>query len=84
MADMTPEKKRALEAIEGSLHRMAMKVLETPELEREAVYEILHQSLKETAKSVPVDPGFEEQYMIWLRALVQIIEHGGGAKGGTA
>jgi hypothetical protein len=28
---MTPEKMKALDAIEGSLHRMAMKVLETPE-----------------------------------------------------
>jgi hypothetical protein len=84
MVDMTPEKKRALEGIQDSLHRMAMKVLETPESEREAVYEILRQSLKETAQSVPVDPAFEEQYMIWLRALVRIIERGGGAKGGTA
>jgi hypothetical protein len=40
MADLTPEQKRALEVIEGSLHRMAMKVLEAPESEREAVYEI--------------------------------------------
>jgi hypothetical protein len=84
MTSMTPEKKRALEAIEGSLHRMAMRVLEEPESEREAVYEILRQSLKETASVVPADPGFEEQYMIWLRALVRSIESGGGAKGGRA
>ena len=83
MVDMPPEKKRALEAIQGSLHRMAMKVLETPESEREAVYEILRQSLKQTTHIVPVDPGFEEQYMSWLRALVRMIEGGGGAQGGT-
>jgi hypothetical protein len=76
-----PEKARAIEAIEGSLHRMAMKILDTPESEREAVYEIMRQSLKAV---VPVDEGFEEQYMIWLRALVSIIESGGGGKGGTA
>jgi hypothetical protein len=79
-----PEKARAIEAIEGSLHRMAMNILDTPESEREAVYEIMRQSLKETAAVVPVDEGFEEQYMIWLRALVSIIESGGGGKGGTA
>jgi hypothetical protein len=84
MTGMTPEKKRALEAIEGSLHRMAMRVLEAPESERDAVYEIMRQSLKNSAREIPVDPGFEEQYMIWLRALVRIIESGGGAKGGTA
>jgi hypothetical protein len=63
---------------------MAMNILDTPESEREAVYEIMRQSLKETAAVVPVDEGFEEQYMIWLRALVSIIESGGGGKGGTA
>jgi hypothetical protein len=63
---------------------MAMKILETPESEREAVYEIMRQSLRETAAVVPMDEGFEDQYMTWLRALVSIIEHGGGGKGGTA
>jgi hypothetical protein len=33
---------------------------------------------------VPIDEGFEDQYMKWLRALVSIIESGGGGKGGTA
>jgi len=84
MADLTPDRKRALEAIEGSLHRMAMKVLEAPPSEREAVYEIMRQSWKETVAEIPVDEGFEEQYMTWLRALVRIIEQGGGAKGGRA
>jgi hypothetical protein len=84
MADLTSDRKRALEAIEGSLHRMAMKVLETPPSEREAVYEIMRQSWKEAVAEIPVDEGFEEQYMTWLRALVRIIESGGGAKGGKA
>jgi hypothetical protein len=84
MADMTPEKKQVLDAIEGSLHRMAMKVLEAPISEREDIYESMRQSLKETQRTIPVDDGFVEQYMTWLRALVSIIERGGGAKGGRA
>jgi division protein CdvB (Snf7/Vps24/ESCRT-III family) len=84
MSGITPEKKRALDEIEASLHRMAMKVLEAPASEREAVYETMRQSLKDAAGVAPVDKGFEEQYMTWLRALVRIIESGGGAKGGTA
>jgi hypothetical protein len=84
MPDMTPEKKQALKAIEGSLHRMAMKVLEAPESEREAIYEIMRQSLKDTQGTIRLDEGFEEEYMTWLRALVATIEHGGGSKGGKA
>ena len=84
MADLTPEQKQALDAIEGSLHRMAMKVVEAPTSEREAIYESMRQSLKETQQAIPVDDGFLEQYMTWLRALVSIIERGGGAKGGRA
>ena len=79
-----PEKARALQVIEGSLHRMAMKILDTPVSEREATYEIMRQSLKEATDAVPIDEGFEDQYMKWLRALVSIIESGGGGKGGTA
>jgi hypothetical protein len=41
------EKKKAFEATMGSLHRMAMKVLEAPEAEREAVYQLLHESFVE-------------------------------------
>jgi hypothetical protein len=79
-----PEKQRALDALLGSLQRMAMKVIETPKSEREAVYKIMEESLEETAKEVEVSEDFREQYMTWLRAMVRIIESGGGAKGGTA
>jgi hypothetical protein len=83
--DMTPEEKRAaLEGIEASLHRSAMKVLETPESEREAIYEIVRQSLEDADRVIPQKKGFIDQYMIWLRSLVGIIEAGGGARGGTA
>jgi hypothetical protein len=61
-----------------------MKVLETPESEREAIYEIVRQSLEDADRVIPQEKGFIDQYMIWLRSLVGIIEAGGGARGGTA
>jgi hypothetical protein len=79
-----PEKASALQVIEGSLHRMAMKMLDTPASEREAAYKIMRQNLKEASDAVPIDEGFEDEYMKCLRALVLIIESGGGGKGGTA
>jgi hypothetical protein len=84
MADLTPEQKQALDAIEGSLHRMAMKIVEAPTSEREGMYASMRESLKKTKQAIPVDNGFLEQYMTWLRALVSMIERGGGAKGGRA
>ena len=63
---------------------MALKVIETPKSEREAVYKIMEESLEETAKEVEVTEGFQEHYMTLLRAMVSIIESGGGAQGGTA
>lgn len=84
MAKLPPDKQRTLDAIQGSLHRMALKLLEAPASERETVYEIMRESFKETAKVASIDQGFEEQYMIWLRALVDMIERSGGAKGGAA
>jgi hypothetical protein len=62
---------------------MALKVIETPKSEREAVYKIMEESLEETAKEVEVTEGFQEQYITLLRAMVSIIESGGGAQGGT-
>ena len=56
---MTPEKKRALEEIMGSLRRMAVRVLEAPASEREEMYEIARQSLKEAAAVAPVGGAFE-------------------------
>jgi hypothetical protein len=63
---------------------VAMRVIEAPPAEREAVYQTIRDSLRESQSVFPVDPEFEEQYMTWLRSLVAIIESGGGAKGGTA
>jgi hypothetical protein len=84
MTDLPPEKQKAAEDLLASLHRMALKVLETPPAEREEVYEIMRQSWSETATDVLVPPDLADQYMIWLRALVDMIERGGGGKGGTA
>ena len=88
MSQLPPEKKQVLEAIQASLHRMALKVLESPKSEREAVYEIMRESLSETRGDLKLGDkemdGFEENYMTWLRALVDMIEHGGGAQGGKA
>jgi hypothetical protein len=88
MTEPSPEKKQMLEAIEASLHRMALKVLDSPKSEREAVYERMRESLSETRRDLNLGDkemfGFEENYMTWLRALVDMIERGGDAQGGKA
>jgi transcription elongation GreA/GreB family factor len=84
VSDLTPEKQRALDALMGSLQRMAMKVIEAPISEREAVYELMEESLVETAQELQMEDDFRKQYMTWLRAMVSIIESGGGTQRGTA
>jgi dTDP-4-amino-4,6-dideoxygalactose transaminase len=88
MANLPPEKQQRLEEIEASLHRMALKVLEVPRSDREAVYEVLRESFAETRRILNIGDkeaaDFEANYMTWLRALVSIIERGGGAGGGKA
>ena len=84
VSDLTPEKQRAFDALMGSLQRNAMRVIETPNSEREAVYKIMEESLLETSQEIQMTEDFREQYMTWLRAMVSIIESGGGAQGGTA
>jgi hypothetical protein len=84
LSDLTPEKQRALDALMGSLQRMAMKVIEAPISEREAVYELMEESLVETAQELQMDDDFRKQYMTWLHEMVSIIESGGGTQGGTA
>jgi hypothetical protein len=67
---------------------MALKVLESPKSEREVVYEIMRESLSETRRDLNLGDkemcGFEENYITWLRALVDMLERGGGAQGGKA
>ena len=59
------------------LHRMAMKVLEAPLSERDAIYKVISESVEETSRTIAVGEEFEEQYMTWLRARVSMIERGG-------
>ena len=48
----------------------------------------MRESLSETRRDLKLGDkemdGFEENYMTWLRALVDMIERGGGAQGGKA
>jgi hypothetical protein len=78
----------ATQAIMESLIRMAEKVLAAPVADREAIYEIIRQSLAETRHTLNVDDetaaDWERNYMTWLRALVSMIERSGGAQGGKA
>jgi hypothetical protein len=52
------------------------------------VYDTMRQSFAEVQPLSALTPAqaadFEANYMTWLRALVDMIERGGGAQGGTA
>ena len=71
----------------ASLHRVAMKVLELPASERET-YERLKVDLVKGAPGADLHPEaaeeFGKKYLEFLRALVKMIEAGGGATGGRA
>jgi hypothetical protein len=41
----------------------------------------MREGLRHAATIVPVPPDMEDQYMTWLRALVDIIERSGGGPG---
>jgi dTDP-4-amino-4,6-dideoxygalactose transaminase len=58
-----PLKQKQLDDLLASLHRVALKVLETPREERDAVYEIMREGLRHAATIVPVPPDMEDQYM---------------------
>lgn len=72
----------------ASLHRVAMKVLELPASERETLYERLKVDLVKGAPGADLHPEaaeeFGKKYLEFLRALVKMIEAGGGATGGRA
>jgi hypothetical protein len=80
MAESSPE----LEEILASLHRMALGIAKSPKSEREAAYEVIRASLADTRRALNFGAGFEDNYMAWLRALVDMLERGGGAPGGKA
>ena len=85
MAESSPESTRA---VLKSLDRMAHKVLESPKSEREAIYEDVRASLGDTGRALNLSDkemaDFGDKYITWLRALVDMIERGGGAQGGKA
>jgi len=78
----------ARRAVLESLHRVALTVLESPKSEREAIYEIIRSSLDDTRQTLNLShkemADFEDKYITWLRALVDMIERSGGAQGGKA
>ena len=84
MAKSSPE----MEKILASLHRMALKVAKSPKADREAGYELMRASLGDAGRALNLSDkevaDFEVNYMTWLRALVDLIERGGGAPGGRA
>jgi hypothetical protein len=88
MAELPEDKRKASEAIQASLHRMASKVLEAPLSQREAVYEDIRENFSRESPELNISDeyaaDFAANYMNWLRALVSIIEDSGGGRGGTA
>ena len=72
----------------ASLHRVAMKALELPASERETLYERLKVDLVKGVPGADLHPEaaeeFGKKYLEFLRALVKMIEAGGGATGGRA
>ena len=80
--------KSPLREIEESLHRLALIVLKAPKSEREAIYEDVRASLADTRRALNLSDkemtDFGDNYVTWLRALVDMIERGGGAQGGKA
>jgi hypothetical protein len=84
-----PKKNPHADLIMASLQRMAMQMLEVPQSEREGLYEDFRTgSQKDAARRLGLDPKaaeeFGQKYLEFLRALVKIIEAGGGAGGGRA
>lgn len=79
---------QANEQILGAVHRQAMAVLEVPASEREERYAIIRQSFYEAGKGLgwADAPAAEWASNVeqWVRALVGIIEQGGGGSAGTA
>jgi len=78
-------KQEILEKILASLHRMALEVAKSPKSDREAAYELMRASLGDAGRVLNLSDkemaDFENNYMTWLRALVDMIERGGGAPG---
>jgi hypothetical protein len=72
----------------ASLQRVAMQMLEVPKADRERVYADHQKAFAKAAAATRLDPKAAEEfglkYLEYLRAMVNIIEAGGGAAGGRA
>jgi hypothetical protein len=78
--------KQAVDALMGMVQRLAMEVVELPHHARDERYAIIRDSLRETATNLGLkDPARQAATMAdFVRALVTIIEQGGGGRGGAA
>jgi hypothetical protein len=82
MKDLPHEKQKLLDDSLGvATHRVALKVLETPREGTGGGLRDHARGAEHAATIVPVPPDMEDQYMTWLRALVDIIERSGGGPG---
>jgi hypothetical protein len=74
--------------IMASLPGIAVQILEVPKSEREGLYTDFGIGFRKQAAAAGLDPKpaeeFGQKYLEFLRALVRIIESGGGASGGHA
>jgi hypothetical protein len=72
----------------ASLQRVAMRMLEVSQADRERVYAGYQKDFAKDAEKAGFPPKeaeeFGQKYLEFLRALVKIIEDGGGAAGGRA
>ena len=84
------DERASVDFIMGSLHRLAMQVIEIPRDQREEKYAEIRQMFVEDARNTIERMNaisaaeFADMYMGFLRDVVRIIETSGGAGGGTA
>lgn len=77
---MAEDPDKLLEAVQ----RRAMEVIQTPPERREALYEIYRRAYVETAESLGMPKDIADKMVEWTKAMVNIIETGGGQAGGSA
>ena len=85
----TDEKKKGADAALATIQRYAMGIVALPAAKREARYALIRESHMEAGRSMKIGDkkdweDLDDNMVEWTRALVRIIESGGGSKGGTA
>jgi hypothetical protein len=88
MSEPTSTRQAAIEASIGSVQRIATRIIDLPNDQREAALEIVHREYMEAAKKSGFD---DERGRAWadlqtegIKALIAEIEKSGGGHGGTA